>query len=314
VILGQAEPRPPVSSPRTPAPGPRRAPRGRSAELAFAACAPGLEAVLARELAALGLDARAVRGGAEVRGEDAVALSCLGSRVADAVKLRRTGGGSLDAAGAPLFRRGWRARVGAAPLRESLAAGLLLFLGFDGEVPFLDPMCGSGTLAIEAALVAGRRAPGLGRTFAFESWPGHDAGRTAALRARLAAAARVPPRPVLASDRNGGAVRLAARNAAAAGMAAHVRIERREAADVVPPPGPGLCLVNPPYGVRLDTDAGSAWRALGALLPRLAGWTVGVLAPAGDARRLASGLGRPWEAALEVRNGGLRTRLLVCRP
>ena len=293
---------------------PRALPRGRPLDLAFAACAPGLEPVLARELSALGLDARPVAGGAEMRGEDAAALACLASRVADAVKVRLPGGGSRDAAGAPLFRRGWRARVGAAPLRESLAAGLLLFLGYDGETPFLDPMCGSGTVAVEAALVAGRRAPGLGRTFAFESWPGHDPGRTAALRARLAAAARVPPCPVHASDRNGGAIRLASRNATAAGMAAHVRIERRDAAEVQPPPGPGVCLVNPPYGVRLDTDAEGAWRALGALLPRLAGWTVGILAPAGTARRLASSLGTPADEALEIRNGGLRTRLLVCRP
>ena len=280
----------------------------------FAACSPGLEPALARELAALGLEARAVPGGAEARGLDAVALACLGSRVADAVRLRVPRGGSRDAAGTPLFKRGWRARVGAAPLRESLAAGLLLELGYDGAMPFLDPMCGSGTIAIEAALLAARRAPGLGRTFAFESWEGHDAGRTRAIRSRLAARARVPPAPVLASDRNGGAVRLAARNAAAAGMSDFVRIERRDAADVVAPLGPGVCLVNPPYGVRLDTDVESSWRALGALLPRLGGWRVGLLAPASSAARLARMLGQPVSEALEVQNGGVRTRLLVLEP
>ncbi|HET8723354.1 MAG TPA: RNA methyltransferase, partial [Anaeromyxobacteraceae bacterium] len=167
----------------------------------FAPCAPGLEPVLARELAALGLDARAVPGGAEAAGPDAWAVACVGSRVADGVKARLWEGPasgipaarrelarrlpgvtlearpegaratlSADAAGAPLFKRGWRARVGAAPLRESLAAGLLLELGYDGARPFLDPMCGSGTLAVEAALAAGRRAPGLERRFAFEEW------------------------------------------------------------------------------------------------------------------------------------------------
>jgi putative N6-adenine-specific DNA methylase len=189
-------------------------------ERVFAACTPGLEPVLARELGALGLAAAAVPGGAEASGEDAVAIACLGSRVADAVALRlydgpergldralaearRALGGtaplavrrreghatvSADAAGAPLFKRGWRARVGAAPLRESLAAGLLLAAGFDGGEPFLDPMCGSGTLALEAAAIAARRAPGAGRRFAFEGWPGHDPARTGAVRARLAAA------------------------------------------------------------------------------------------------------------------------------
>jgi putative N6-adenine-specific DNA methylase len=311
-------------------------------ERIFAACAPGLEPALARELAALGLSARPVAGGVEAEGADAAAVACLGSRAADAVKVRLWEGPageiaaarrdlsrrlpgvelearpdgerstlSADAAGAPLFKRGWRARVGAAPLRESLAAGLLLELGFDGSRPFLDPMCGSGTIAIEAALLAARRAPGLGRSFAFEGWPGHDAVRTAGVRERLAGMARTPPAPNHASDRNGGAVRLASRNAEAAGVAPFVRIERRDAADVEPPPGPGACLVNPPYGLRLDREVEESWRALGALLGRLAGWTVGVLAgDPGLARFLPGEPGR----AIDVRNGGLRCRFLIYTP
>lgn len=311
-------------------------------QLVFAACAPGLEPVLAAELARLGLDAQAVPGGAEARGEDAVALACLGSRVADAVSLRLyrgPAGGlaaarrearrhfgegapllarraereatlSLDAAGAPLYRRGWRARIGAAPLRETLAAGILLASGYDGSVPFLDPMCGSGTLAVEAALLASRRAPGLGRRFAFEGWPGHDAGRAERLRAHLAAQIRAPPAPIHASDRNGGAVRLARKNAEAAGVADHLRLARNDAAALIPPPGPGLCAVNPPYGLRLGEDAEDAWKALAALLPRLSGWGLSVLAPA---RSLEKVLARDPEEALAVRNGGLRCRLLRYR-
>ena len=311
-------------------------------ERLFAACAPGLEETLAAELAALGLEARAVPGGAEASGPGAWAVACVGSRVADAVKARlwegpvagladaratlrgrlpgvelepRRDGAraslSADAAGAPLFKRGWRARVGAAPLRESLAAGLLARLGYDGETPFLDPMCGSGTIAIEAALVASRRPPGLGRSFAFESWPGHDADATTSVRRRLGAAERRPPAPVLASDRNGGAVRLASRNAAAAGVSGAIRIERRDVADVSPPAGPGTCLVNPPYGLRLDRDVEASWRALGGLVERLRGWTVGVLA--GDAAVARLLPGRPAET-VPVRNGGLRCAFLVYRP
>jgi putative N6-adenine-specific DNA methylase len=201
--------------------------------------------------------------------------------------------------------------VGAAPLRESLAAGLLLELGHDGSRPFLDPMCGSGTIAIEAALLAGRRGPGLGRTFAFEEWPGTDAGRVAQVRERLAGLARDPPAPVVASDRNGGSVRLCGKNAEAAGMARFVRIGRRDAAEVEVPPAPGTCLVNPPYGLRLDRDVESSWRALGALLPRLRGWTVGVLAGDPALSRLLPG--KPARA-LDVRNGGLRCRFLVYLP
>ncbi|HEY7725980.1 MAG TPA: RNA methyltransferase [Anaeromyxobacteraceae bacterium] len=309
-------------------------------ERLFAACAPGLEPLLAAELGALGLEARAVPGGAEAGGEDAVALACIGSRLADAVSLRlhagpasglaaaqaearrrlgpgvelvaRRGGGettlSADAAGGPLYRRGWRARVGPAPLRETLAAAMLAFAGWRGEGPFLDPMCGSGTLAIEAALLAARRAPGRDRRFAFEDWPGHDPPRTAAVRARLAAAERPPPCAIHASDANGGAARLAKKNAEAAGVAAWVRIERGDAAALQPPPGKGLCAVNPPWGGRLGGDPAEAWKALAALLSRLAGWRLVAVAPD---RGLESHLGIAPARSLETRSGGRACRLLA---
>jgi putative N6-adenine-specific DNA methylase len=312
-------------------------------ERVFAACAPGLEPTLATELRSLGLEARPVPGGAEASGEDAVALACLGSRVADSVMLRlwegperdategtreahriagdragilfRRDAGRLvisaDAAGAPLFKRGWRARIGAAPLRETLAAGILLACGHDGSRPFLDPMCGSGTLAIEAALIAARRAPGLGRTFAFESLPGHDAARTARVRERLAALARPIPSAIHASDKNAGALRLAQKNAAAAGVADAIRFERLDAAEAAIPPAPGLCAVNPPYGIRLDEETAGSWRALAALLPRLAGWEVAVIAPALGYEKL---LPAPTSADLQLRNGGIRCRLLRYHP
>ena len=306
----------------------------------FAACAPGLEAVLARELCALGLDASPLPGGAEASGADALALACIGSRVADAVALRlfdgperdldaaiaaarrRFGTGaelavrrergratlSLDAVGGPLYKRGWRARVGAAPLRESLAAGMLLEAGYDGGEPFLDPMCGSGTLALEAAAIAARRAPGASRRFAFERWPDHDEARAASVRARFARLERAAPAPVHASDQNGGALRLAQKNAVTAGLHSFIRFERRDAAAVEPPTGRGLLAVNPPYGVRLADDAPAAWRALGALLERLPRWRAVVLAPDRGLERL---LPRRPARLLRVRNGGLSCRVFV---
>lgn len=314
----------------------------RAPERIFCACPPGLERELAGELASLGLAARVVPGGAEAEGEDAAARACLGSRVAESVLIRLWEGAardlaagkraarraagpradlrvrrdgeratiSADAAGAPLFRRGWRARVGAAPLRESLAAAILLACGWEGERPFLDPMCGSGTLAIEAALVAGRRAPGLGRSFAFEELPGHDPARTARLRAELASRARPIPVPIHASDRNAGALRLARKNAEAAGVEGAIRFAREDAARVVPPPGPGLCAVNPPWGVRLDEETASAWRALASLFPRLAGWDVAVLGPDRGYERL---LPVPPSSATPVQNGGRACLLLRYR-
>jgi putative N6-adenine-specific DNA methylase len=311
------------------------------AERIFCACCPGLEPVLAAELGALGLTARAVPGGAEAEGEDAAALACLASRAADTVLLRlwegpaadlpagkraarrRAGGAeldvrvsgaaatvSVDAAGAPLHRRGWRARIGAAPLRETVAAGILLACAFDGERPFLDPMCGSGTIAIEAALLAARRAPGLGRSFAFEGLPGHDPARTDRLRGRLAALARPIRLPILASDRNQGVLRLAEKNARAAGVADAVRFRREDAARVAPPPGPGLCATNPPWGLRLEEGTREAWAALAALLPRLAGWEVAVLVP-GPVERL---LPIAPVSATPVRPGGVACRLLRFAP
>ncbi|HZZ85315.1 MAG TPA: RNA methyltransferase [Anaeromyxobacteraceae bacterium] len=308
-------------------------------ERVFAACAPGLEPLLAAELRELGLEARPIPGGAEAEGEDAVAVACLGSRLADALSLRlyegpergldraraearrrygaearpvaRVRGAaatlSLDAAGAPLYKRGYRERIGAAPLRETVAAALLRFGGFDPARPLLDPMCGSGTVPIEAALIAAGRAPGAGRAFAFERWPGHDASRTAAVRARLEVRPRAPGAAIQASDRNAGALRLAQKNAAAAGVGAAIAFARADARGVTPPQGPGLCAVNPPFGVRIDEGAAEAWEALAALVPRLAGWTLALVAPE-----------RGWERSLPARpaaelpfvDGGLACKLL----
>jgi putative N6-adenine-specific DNA methylase len=318
-------------------------------ERIFAACAPGLEPILAAELTSLGLSATALGGGVEATGEAAAAVACLGSRVAEAVRLRafdglatdlgkakaealrRFGPGaellvrrdsgratlSVEAAGEPLFKRGWRARVGAAPLRETLAAGLLLACGWKGDRPFLDPMCGSGTIVIEAALMAGRRAPGLARTFAFERFPEHDRRATEVVRNRLAAQARPITCTLHASDRNMGALRLAQKNAAAAGVADRIRFVRADAAEAEEPPGgagtllaepgsAGLLLTNPPYGLRLDEDAAGAWRALATLARRLGGWEVAAIGPE---RGFDAPLPDPPSSVLEVQNGGVRCRL-----
>ncbi len=312
-------------------------------DLVFAACAPGLEPVLAEELRELGLPASETPGGVETRGKEAVALVCLASRIAETVRIRvyqgrgdgheaaraealrrygaeadlhvrRAGGAvslSVEAAGEPLHRRGWRARIGAAPLRETLAAALLRVAGWNGDRPFLDPMCGSGTLAIEAALIAARHAPGLDRTFAFERFPGADARATARLRERLRAELRPVSVPIHASDRNMGVLRLAQKNAAAAGVTAQLRFERADAATVVPPAGgAGLCAVNPPFGVRLDEDAAGAWRALGQLTLRLPGWALTVLGPDRGLERL---LPLAPLRTIPISNGGLACQLLSYR-
>ncbi len=308
-------------------------------ERIFCACAPGIEDLLCGELAELGLEARAVPGGGTAQGRDAAAIACLSSRLADAVHLRlwegagadlpaakraaaRRAGGlpllirtrageasiSVDAAGAPLFRRGWRARIGAAPLRETLAAALLRAGGWRGDRSFCDPMCGSGTIAIEAALSAGCRAPGLDRPLALEALPGHDAARLERLRSSLRRAARPVAVPIAASDRNAGALRLARKNAEAAGVAEAIRFERCDAASAPVPAGPGLCAVNPPYGVRLDQGTAEAWRALGTLARRLHGWDIALLAPDRGFEKL---LDLEPSATTAVRNGGVACRICM---
>ena len=170
---------------------------------------------------------------------------------------------AIDLSGDSLHRRGYRGAQGAAPLKENLAAAMLLRSGWaklvaadDGELGFVDPMCGSGSLAIEAALIAGDVAPGLLRNeFGFLRWRGHDEAvwqrlLTEAVERR--AAARSDRLVLRAYDRDPAAVRATLDNATRAGFAKQLHAERREFADLPAAPAPrGLLAVNPPYGERL---------------------------------------------------------------
>ncbi|HVG43127.1 MAG TPA: hypothetical protein VM890_00300, partial [Longimicrobium sp.] len=171
---------------------------------------------------------------------------------------------SADASGALLHLRGYRQAVAKAPLRETLAAAMLLGAGWRGDAPLLDPMCGSGTIPIEAALLARKVAPGLAsasrrpRAYAFTAWPGHDAGAWArAVDEARGAILPAAPVPVAGSDRDAGAVEAARANAERAGVAADVDFAVRPVSAMEPPAGgPGLLICNPPYGVRVgESDA-----------------------------------------------------------
>jgi 23S rRNA (guanine2445-N2)-methyltransferase / 23S rRNA (guanine2069-N7)-methyltransferase len=176
---------------------------------------------------------------------------------------------AVDLSGDSLHRRGYRGAQGAAPLKENLAAAVLLRAGWqklarsadDGEIGFVDPMCGSGSLAIEAALIAGDVAPGLLRNeFGFLHWHGHDDAAWQRLLKEAAerrAAASLERFVFRAYDRDGAAVRATLENATRAGLAKRVHAERRELEDLPAAPAPrGLVAVNPPYGERLgDADA-----------------------------------------------------------
>ena len=208
---------------------------------------------------------------------------------------------SADSSGELLHRRGYRREDAGAPLRETLAAGLLALCGWDGARPLHDPMCGSGTIPIEAALVAAGRAPGRARAFACEAWPGARPDVLAALRAD--GAGRAPRVAIAGSDIDPRAVAAAERNAARAEVSAWVSLAAADVAAVRLPPGPGLVLANPPYGRRLRAG-GDVYRALGRLA-RDAGWDLAVLT--GD-EALARRAGRPAERIALV-NGGVRVGL-----
>ena len=223
---------------------------------------------------------------------------------------------SVDASGDLLHRRGWRLETGRAPLRETLAAGVLALCGYDPQFPFLDPMCGSGTIVLEACAVALHAAPGLHRSFALQAWPCFDASTWARLRAQAAAAqAAAPPSVLLGADRDPAAVDIARRNAERARFEPHVRLDvARFAAE--PPAGPGgLVVINPPYGRRLGQrpDVLRLGRDIGRILAAgYRDWRVGVLCPdAAFAKAIVAGLRRSPVATHALRNGGLRVDLLV---
>jgi putative N6-adenine-specific DNA methylase len=220
---------------------------------------------------------------------------------------------SADSSGAHLHQRGYRTAVAEAPLRETLAAALVLASGWDRKTPLLDPFCGSGTIPIEAALLARRIAPGKRRTFRFADWPDFDRSVwqrvwTRALESELPTAGVV----IAGSDRSGAALRAAIANAERAGVSADVRFRRADVADV-PPPGhtPGWIVSNPPYGVRLGErdELRRLYAGLGrALRERFGAWHVGILS---TDRRLDTQLRVPMLERLQTTNGGLRVHYLV---
>ncbi|QRN99290.1 RNA methyltransferase [Archangium violaceum] len=221
---------------------------------------------------------------------------------------------SADTSGEPLHRRGYRQEVSRAPLRETLAASILVLAGYDGVEPLVDPMCGSGTFLVEGAWMSRRWAPGLERAFAFERFPGFDAADWGARKARAEAESLPAPRSALRGyDINAGALGTARRNARRAGVT--LTLERQDVRTLAAPAGlgPGLVVVNPPYGKRVGEaeDLPGLYRALGATFRRaFTGWRAAVLVP--EDTGLIRALGLPEERNLPVRNGGLRCRLLLC--
>jgi len=182
----------------------------------------------------------------------------------------------LDTSGEPLYKRGYRSERGEAPIKENLAAGILALSGWDTGEPLYDPMCGSGTLVIEAAMMALGIAPGAGRSFGFERLLVHDARLWRGLRDEASARQEVPRAlPVFGSDISGRELRYAHENLKAAGLTQAVELRKDDVLEVPAPAPHGVMVVNPPYGVRLGEEQAMAdfYRKLGdALKNRFAGW------------------------------------------
>jgi len=217
----------------------------------------------------------------------------------------------LDTSGEALFKRGWRHDADAAPLRENLAAGLIALSGWTPGTPLLDPMCGSGTIAIEAASIAADRAPGLARTFGFQKLAWFDGPAWQRIRQRAHDRVRKAPRArsIFASDIDAHALVQCRSNAATAGVAEWIEIAPADLLARTAPAPTGMLIANPPYGVRLGEEAKLAafYPKLGdALKQRFAGWTACLLT--GDLR-LAKLIGLKPSKRTPLYNGNIECRL-----
>jgi putative N6-adenine-specific DNA methylase len=181
----------------------------------------------------------------------------------------------LDTSGEPLYKRGYRKDTAEAPLRENLAAGIVALTGWDGAEPLLDPMCGTGTLVIEAALMALAIPPGHARGFGFERLRAHEPDLWKRVREEALAARRSPKLSLFGRDRYGDELKKAARNAEAAGLADAIELKQADVLETGAPAKSGVLIANPPYGVRLgeQSDLAAFYPKLGDALKRhYAGW------------------------------------------
>jgi putative N6-adenine-specific DNA methylase len=187
---------------------------------------------------------------------------------------------SVDSSGELLYKRGYRLAVAKAPLRETLAAALLMASGWDRSAALLDPFCGSGTIPIEAACMALGLPPGLQRHFAFMDWPSWSEPLWLSIKGEVRPSTTAL-RPVLqASDRDAGAIRMARENAERAGVADFIEFQCRAVSAITPPTEPGWVVTNPPYGVRVSEgkDLRNLYAQLGNVLRmHCRGWNVAVL-------------------------------------
>lgn len=221
---------------------------------------------------------------------------------------------SIDSSGELLHRRGYRQAVTVAPLRETLAAGILRLLDWQGAAPLTDPMCGSGSFLLEGALLAQNQAPGLNRSFAFMHWPGFRDGLWTLLRSEAKRAVKAQPLAINGSDESPQAVAAAKENCRRNGLADQVVIEQRALAEQPVYEDRGLVICNPPYGKRLDLGEypESYYRELGEQLHRV--YPNRQLAMVCPNPALVKATGLPFKQIASLDNGGLKVGLFATEP
>jgi putative N6-adenine-specific DNA methylase len=219
---------------------------------------------------------------------------------------------SLDSSGESLHKRGYRPILTRAPLNEALAAAILLRTGWRGAVPLADPLCGSGTLPIEAAWLALRRPPGLTRRrFGFMGWMSYDVELWTHLRDEARRGVlKALPSPIYGSDVRGDAVSFSISNAKAAGIGHLLRFHKRDLRDFRPEGEPGVIVCNPPYGERIgdERELMGLYNLLGEVhAQRCGGWTMWVFT---GNPRLAAAIGLKPTEEVPLFNGKIPCRLL----
>jgi putative N6-adenine-specific DNA methylase len=221
---------------------------------------------------------------------------------------------SLESSGESLHKRGYRPILTRAPLNEALAAAIIYLAGWKSDTPFVDPLCGSGTLPIEAAWMALKRPPGLTRKrFGFQGWMDFDVEQWTSLRDEARRGVRQAlPAPILGADVRGDAVSFAIDNAKAAGIGHLLRFDKRDVRNFQPPDGPsGTIVCNPPYGERIgeERDLVKLYKMLGDVFAeRCRGWTAHVFT---GNRRLAEAIGLQPTRQIPLYNGKIECRLLT---
>ena len=218
---------------------------------------------------------------------------------------------SIDSSGELLHRRGYRLATTKAPLRETLAAAMVLASGWNGTSPFLDPFCGSGTIAIEAALMARQIPPGRTRHFAFMDWPNFDRNSWETFLSEVPQDLSSPFPEIIASDRDAGAIRTAKANAERAGVAKHIEFSCHAISSMESPADRGWVVTNPPYGLRTESnkDLRNLYAQFGNVLRRTCpGWRVTILC---SSVQLLHQTGLDLDERISLMNGGIKVRLAM---